>query len=65
MLYNLTDLWIFNNPIENLDLSNNPKLISLWAYGCALKSLNIKGTATNRNGVPQMCITKDNPSLLV
>ena len=29
----------------------------------ALKSLNIKGTATNRNGVPQMCITKDNPSL--
>lgn len=72
MLPNLTDLCIGSvkgdalrcgNPIQTLDLSKNPRLISLWAGGCDLRSLNIKGTAANRNGVPQMCITADNPNL--
>ena len=72
MLPNLTDLWIGGsefwsggtgggNPIETLDLSNNPKLNVLVADGCNLKSLNIKNTANN--GVPRTCITKNNPEL--
>lgn len=69
MCPNLTDLWLSGgygdrgsgNPIENLDLSHNPKFNVLVATDCNLKSLNIKGTANN--GVPRTCITKGNPFL--
>lgn len=69
MCSNLTDLWISGgyedkgsgNPIENLDLTHNPKFNVLVATNCNLKSLNIKGTANN--GVPRTCTTKGNPLL--
>lgn len=69
MCPNLTDLWISGgygdrgsgNPIENIDLSNNPQFNVLVASDCNLKTLNIKGTANN--GVPRTCITKGNPQL--
>lgn len=69
MCPDLTDLWLggsgsganSGNPIEHLDLSNNPKLNNIIVDNCALKSLNIKNTANA--GVPRICATKDNPEL--
>lgn len=69
MCPNLTDLWLggsesgpnSGNPIEHLDLSNNPKLNNIIVDNCALKSLNIKNTANA--GVPRVCLTVGNPEL--
>lgn len=69
MCPNLTDLWLggsgsganSGNPIEHLDLSNNPKLNNIVLDNCALKSLNIKNTANA--GVPRICTTNANPEL--
>ena len=69
MCPNLTDLWLggsesgpnSGNPIEHLDLSNNPKLNTIVIDNCALKSLNIKNTANG--GVPRVCLTIGNPGL--
>lgn len=61
MLPKLTDLWVSFNPIETLDLSKNPMLNVIDVESCALKNLNIKGTA--RNGVPRTCVTKGNSRL--
>jgi hypothetical protein len=65
----LTDLWLgvgFNNPnggnpIQHLDLSENPILNVIVLDGCDLRTLNIKNTANN--GVPRTCSTSNNPNL--
>ncbi len=69
MCPNLTDLWLggsesgpnSGNPIEYLDLSNNPKLNVIVVDNCALRYLNIKNTANA--GVPRICATTSNPNL--
>lgn len=69
MCPNLTDLWLggsesgpnSGNPIEYLDLSNNPKLNVIVLDNCNLSYLNIKGTANA--GVPRICATVANPNL--
>jgi Leucine-rich repeat (LRR) protein len=70
MCPNLTDLWIggsgsgtgSGNPIEKLDLSNNPILNTIVLDNCNLNYLNIKNTASG--GVPRICTTFANPNLL-
>lgn len=48
---NLSKLWCSNNPLLNeLNLAENTKLISLWCYNCNLKTLNIKPN-TNLTGL--------------
>jgi hypothetical protein len=69
MLPNLTDLWLggseggpnCGNPIEYLDLSNNPRLNVIVLDNCNLRYLNIKNTANA--GVPRICATVSNPNL--